>query len=228
MVIDFQKLGGEPQVRCATGTVKTGIEAIRGAGFTMEGVQRWGDSFVCRLQGRPAPDEVIPIEGKPGYTEKCIDTPPAGGYWSYWHSSDQGKTWTYSSAGASSYKPSQGEWEGWSYSLNATSTTNPEPRTQLTLETWCKTLPDPTQRPECKSFIPTPTPSVTPSQTASPTSSAPPPTQQPPDPTATATATPTGHPSAKTPAPTGRSTSKTPTTKSTKTPVQPGLPKTGG
>lgn len=224
MVIDFQKLGGEPQVRCATGTVKTGIEAIRGAGFTMEGVQRWGDSFVCRLQGRPAPDEVIPIEGKPGYTEKCIDTPPAGGYWSYWHSSDQGKTWTYSSAGASSYKPSRGEWEGWSYSLNATSTTNPEPRTQLTLETWCKTLPDPTQRPECKSFIPTPTPSVTPSQTASPTSSAPPSTQQPPDPTAT----PTGHPSAKTPAPTGRSTSKTPTTKSTKTPVQPGLPKTGG
>ena len=202
MVIDFQKLGGEPQVRCATGTVKTGIEAIRGAGFTMEGVQRWGDSFVCRLQGRPAPDEVIPIEGKPGYTEKCIDIPPAGGYWSYWHSSDQGKTWTYSSAGASSYKPSQGEWEGWSYSLNATSTTNPEPRTQLTLETWCKTLPDPAQRPECKSFIPTPTPTPTP------------------------TVTPTGHPSTKTPAPTGRSTSKTPTTN--KTPVQPGLPKTGG
>ena len=108
VIIDFQKLGGDPLIRCATGTVETGVDAIRGAGFTMEGVRRWGDAFICRLQNRPAPDEIIPIRENPNYTEKCIDTPPANGYWSYWHSSDLGKTWEYSNLGAMSYEPSQG------------------------------------------------------------------------------------------------------------------------
>ncbi|MGO1385216.1 MAG: immunoglobulin domain-containing protein [Arachnia sp.] len=133
MVIDFQKLGGGAEVRCFTGDPEDGVEAIRGAGFEMQGVDQWGDAFICRIDGRPAVDEIVPIDEDPTYTEKCVRTPPANGYWSYWHSDDQGANWEYSNLGAMGYEPEQGEWEGWSFSLNATSSTNPEPRTGLAL-----------------------------------------------------------------------------------------------
>ncbi|MDO5736467.1 MAG: immunoglobulin domain-containing protein [Propionibacteriaceae bacterium] len=132
VVIDYQKLGGAPDVRCATGSPEDGVEAVRNAGFSYEGVQQWGDAFACRLNDRPAADEVFTADGD-DYTETCVKTPPANAYWSYWHSNDEGRTWEYSNLGASGYTPKPGEWEGWSFSLDATASTNPEPRTGLTL-----------------------------------------------------------------------------------------------
>lgn len=133
VVIDYQKLGGNPEVRCFTGDPEDGVDAIRSAGFTLEGVDQWGDAFICRINDRPAVGETVPILEDPEYTEDCVRTPPANGYWSYWHSDDQGESWEYSNVGAMGSEPVQGEWEGWSFSLNATAATNPAPRTGLAL-----------------------------------------------------------------------------------------------
>ncbi|RMB58333.1 immunoglobulin domain-containing protein [Tessaracoccus antarcticus] len=133
VVLDYQALGGGTDIRCSTETPETGVDAVRAAGFSYDGVTRWGDGFACRLNGRPAVDEVVPLTGNPTYIEKCVNTPPSNGYWSYWHSTDQGQEWEYSNMGALGYEPSAGEWEGWSFSLNATASSNPEPRTSLAL-----------------------------------------------------------------------------------------------
>ncbi|MFB7041620.1 hypothetical protein [Streptomyces sp. NPDC056294] len=79
-------------------------------------VPQRGEAFVCRIEGKPT-----------AATEACVNTPPASAHWSYWHAPDGGN-WAYSQSGASGSKPAQGSFEGWSFSLNKTSTTNPAPR----------------------------------------------------------------------------------------------------
>lgn len=130
VVIDFQQLGGTTVIRCAPGPVVpgfTGLDALKDAGVPYEGVRRWGDAFICRLYNRPSPAEDIPINGNPTYRERCIDTPPAAAYWSYWHAPNGG-SWTYSQFGVKNRNAIKGGFEGWSFSLNATATTNPKPR----------------------------------------------------------------------------------------------------
>ncbi|WP_439673959.1 hypothetical protein [Embleya sp. MST-111070] len=116
VVIDFQELGGTTIVRCARGDQATGHAAIKNAGIEIAGVARWGESFICRIEGKPGAN-----------SEACIDTPPASAYWSYWHSPNGG-SWTYSQWGAMNRKPPPGSFEGWSFSKNKTETTNPSPR----------------------------------------------------------------------------------------------------
>lgn len=128
VVIDFQALGGTVIVRCnPTSTAGTGLDALKGAGIQIAGVQRWGESFICRIENRPSASEVIPITGRSGYREKCIDTPPATAYWSYWHSGNN-CSWQYSQWGVKNRNFVKGGFEGWSFSLNATADTNPAPR----------------------------------------------------------------------------------------------------
>lgn len=130
VVIDFQALGGTTIVRCAPGPVGrdfTGHSALVDAGIRLEGTRRWGESFVCRLEGRPGANEKLPIRGNADYREACIDTPPAAGYWSYWHASNGGQ-WQYSQWGVKNRRAIRGGFEGWSFSLNATAKNNPRPR----------------------------------------------------------------------------------------------------
>lgn len=130
VVIDFQALGGTTIVRCAPGPAGpgfTGLDALYDAGIEIEGVRRWGEAFICRIEGRPAPDERIPVAGNEGYVEACIDTPPAAAYWSYWHAPNGG-TWEYSQWGVKNRDAIPGGFEGWSFSLNATASSNPAPR----------------------------------------------------------------------------------------------------
>ncbi|MEU9891450.1 hypothetical protein [Sphaerisporangium sp. NPDC051011] len=137
IVIDFQELngnGGTPAptvTRCSPnptpGTQRTGIQALQDAGISVTGVAQWGLAFVCRLQGRPSAAESIPITSNPNYHEACVVTPPAAAYWSYWHATGAGTTWTYSSYGASNRNVVPGGFEGWSFSLNKTATSNPPP-----------------------------------------------------------------------------------------------------
>lgn len=128
VVVDFQQVGsGEVIVRCSPSAAGTGLDALRGAGFQVEGVRRWGDSFICRIEGAPAPAEALPVQGDDGYTEACIDTPPATAYWSYWHASNGGG-WEYSQWGVKNRSPIEGGFEGWSFSLNARADSNPAPR----------------------------------------------------------------------------------------------------
>ncbi|WHT22598.1 prenyltransferase/squalene oxidase repeat-containing protein [Crossiella sp. CA-258035] len=116
VVVDFQELGGDTQIRCAPGEQESGLAALENAGFIVEGTQRWGKAFVCRIEGKPGSD-----------TEPCVNTPPANAYWGYWHASNGGQ-WTYSQFGATGRKPPLGSFEGWSFSKDKTSTTNPPPR----------------------------------------------------------------------------------------------------
>jgi hypothetical protein len=137
IVIDFQELDGlggadaPTIVRCSPnpnpGTDRTGIQALQDAGIDVTGTQRWGLGFVCRLEGRPSATEPLPVAGNPGYTEQCINTPPAAAYWGYWHATGAGDTWTYSSYGALNRNVVPGGFEGWSFSLNRTASTNPPP-----------------------------------------------------------------------------------------------------
>lgn len=137
VVVDVKALGprgaddGSPLVRCAPGVdgfSGTGLDALREAGVSATGVERWGMSFICRLQGRPAADETIPVRNNPGYRETCVDTPPAAAYWSYWHAGPAESGWTYSQRGVTAREALPGGFEGWSFSLNAGPTTNPAPR----------------------------------------------------------------------------------------------------
>lgn len=128
VVVDFQDLGGTPIVRCAPKTTRgTGLDALKGAGFQIAGVQRWGEAFVCRIENRPSAVEELPIRGHEGYREACVDTPPAAGYWSYWHAGNNCQ-WEYSQWGAKNRDFVPGGFEGWSFSLNATADANPQPR----------------------------------------------------------------------------------------------------
>ncbi len=128
VVVDFGKLGGTPIVRCnSQGTRGTGLDALKGAGFQVSGVQRWGESFICRIENRPSATEKLPLQGDEGYRETCIDTPPATGYWSYWHAGNN-CAWEYSQWGVKNRDFVSGGYEGWSFSLNASSDDNPQPR----------------------------------------------------------------------------------------------------
>lgn len=100
VVVDFQDLGGGTVVRCAHGSQSTGLSALKNAGFKITGTNRWGDAFICRIEGKPGADD-----------EPCIDTPPTSAYWSYWHSSNGG-SWKYSDSGVTNRTPPKGSFEG--------------------------------------------------------------------------------------------------------------------
>lgn len=137
IVIDFQELNTAslpaPTItRCSPnptpGTQRTGIKALQDAGIAVQGVAQWGLGFVCRLENRPGEFEPLARTNAPGYMEKCQRTPPANAYWGYWHATGAGTTWTYSSYGAANRNVTPGGFEGWSFSLNRTASTNPVPR----------------------------------------------------------------------------------------------------
>jgi hypothetical protein len=128
VVVDFQQLGGTTIVRCFPHSGPgTGLDALEGAGFQVEGTRRWGKAFICRIENRPSAVEEIPIDGDAGYKESCLDTSPAQAYWSYWHAGNN-CPWVYSQWGVKNRDLTLGGFEGWSFSLNATADTNPAPR----------------------------------------------------------------------------------------------------
>ncbi len=116
VVVDFQDLGGTTIVRCAPGAQSTGLAALKNAGFQIAGTARWGESFVCRIEGKPGAD-----------AEKCVNTPPANAYWGYFHASNGGG-WKYSDFGVTNRKPPPGSFEGWSFAKDEAAGAIPAPR----------------------------------------------------------------------------------------------------
>lgn len=128
VVVDFQDLGGQTIVRCFPKAVPgTGLDALKGAGFQIAGVQRWGDAFICRIENRPSAVESLSLYDHQNYREACIDTPPASAYWSYWWAGNNCQ-WAYSQWGVKNRQAVPGGFEGWSFSMNKTADTNPMPR----------------------------------------------------------------------------------------------------
>jgi LPXTG-motif cell wall-anchored protein len=117
VVVDFHELGGGVVVRCfppATSST-TGLDALTGAGFSVTGVAGLGESFICRIEGKPTAAQ-----------EACLQTPPATAYWSYWYAPNGG-TWKYSDLGLMSHRVILGGFEGWSFSYHKTASTVPPP-----------------------------------------------------------------------------------------------------
>ncbi|MEO6989423.1 MAG: hypothetical protein ABI239_12355 [Aquihabitans sp.] len=112
VVIDFQELGGGSYVRCAPNSPKTGFEALEQAGISYTTTTR-SPGFLCRIAGKPADDP-------------CRVPSPTTAYWSYWVAPSSGY-WCYSNFGAGNRRPPAGTVEGWSFSLNKTSSATPPP-----------------------------------------------------------------------------------------------------
>ncbi|MFI7025481.1 hypothetical protein ACIBMZ_22480 [Micromonospora sp. NPDC049900] len=178
VVVDFKELGGGVVVRCAPGDQATGLSALKNAGFQIAGTLRWGEGFICRIEGKPA-----------AATEKCVDTPPASAYWSYWHAPDGG-SWTYSDRGVLNRKPPAGSFEGWSFSLNRSADNAPRPAVAPN-----RPAPPPRTTPPAPPPPRTSAPAPPPPVPAPPPPGAPPPVAPPPAagaPVAPGVGTPTG------------------------------------
>ncbi|MFJ8578340.1 hypothetical protein [Micromonospora sp. NPDC093277] len=109
LAVDFRRWGGPLMRSCGT-TPTTGYELLNQGGWKTTGTQHDGPAFICRIgyagfnngTRYPTPDD-----------EKCILTPPASAYWSYWHADPGANTWQYSQLGAMSYRPKPGSVDLW-------------------------------------------------------------------------------------------------------------------
>lgn len=97
VVVDFTKLHGKVKVACAGHEPRTGLAALRQAGFSYTFVPRI-PGFVCTIDKLP----------------KHCNGAPTSAYWSYWHAKRHG-TWKYSGLGAASYHPKPGQVDGWAF-----------------------------------------------------------------------------------------------------------------
>ena len=118
VIIDFQELGGGSYVRCAPNSPRNGFEALEQAGISYTTTTR-SPGFLCRIAGKPAAD------GSP-VADDCRVPSPTTAYWSYWLA-PRGGYWCYANFGAGNRRPPAGTVEGWSFSLNKTSSATPPP-----------------------------------------------------------------------------------------------------
>ena len=109
VAVDFTAFaGGKVQVRCAPGAPATGVAALQQAGFTPAGTAVYGLAFVCRINNLPSTAQ-----------QACVTTPPTNAYWAYYHANKGATTWTFSTQGASTYKPAQGSIDAWAFGNTA-------------------------------------------------------------------------------------------------------------
>ncbi|MFD0574155.1 hypothetical protein ACFQ0T_39225 [Kitasatospora gansuensis] len=109
LAVDFGHWGG-PLLRSCGSIPTTGYALLSQGGWKTTGTGHDGPAFICRIgysghQGGkqyPTPDQ-----------DKCVLTPPASAYWSYWHADPGQDTWSYSQLGAMSYKPKPGSVDLW-------------------------------------------------------------------------------------------------------------------
>ncbi|UPK74741.1 hypothetical protein MU582_20260 [Nocardioidaceae bacterium SCSIO 66511] len=128
VVVDFGSIGGDVVVRCAPGSQqRDGLDALRDAGFLVDGTSRFGAGAVCRIEGRPGAGESLAVDGDDGYREACVDMPPSSAYWSYW-GAENGGDWAYSQRGLQNREAIVGGFEGWSFALNETRSSPSAPR----------------------------------------------------------------------------------------------------
>ena len=104
-----------------------GLAALEQAGHDTAPTARDGDAFVCRIDDLPSAAQRIATDARPNYREDCADTPPPTAYWSFWVAEPGSCTWTYATTGASSAGLRPGGAHGWSFAIDATAGSPPEP-----------------------------------------------------------------------------------------------------
>jgi len=122
VVVDFGDLGPVPKIGCAYGLAEhaTGMDALVALGISVTEVTRT-PQFICRIDGSPTADQVIPIPGDDKYKETCVNTPPTTAYWTYWSAAEGGQ-WTYSLTGYALHEVTFGGYEGYSFAHNVPAT----------------------------------------------------------------------------------------------------------
>jgi len=143
VVVDARSLDGPVSANCAkVPDGSTGYDVLRAAGHTVGFRQ---DGLIC-----------------------TIDTRPSGGcaavdalhYWAYFHREPNSSSWTYSDEGATTYKPENGETEGWVWRDGDMATPK-----DVAYATICPQTTSPTPRPSVTNTPLTKTPSATVSST---------------------------------------------------------------
>ncbi|MFJ8043577.1 hypothetical protein ACIRBX_24065 [Kitasatospora sp. NPDC096147] len=109
LAVDFSRWGG-PLLRSCGTTPTTGYTLLNQGGWKTTGTGHDGPAFICRIgySGHQGGKQYPPPE-----QEKCVKTPPATAYWSYWHADPGQNSWSYSQLGAMSYKPLPGSVDLW-------------------------------------------------------------------------------------------------------------------
>ena len=139
LVVDARSLGGPASTDCANvPDGSTGYDVLRRAGHTV-GFRR--DGIICTIDDRPA--------------DGCSKT-DALHYWAYFHREPKSSSWTYSDEGANTYKPENGETEGWVWRDGNQATPENVPYTTI-----CPQPSSPTPRPSVTQASPASTPSPT-------------------------------------------------------------------
>ncbi len=109
--VNFGILDQEPISNCVSfeGEQILALDALHEAGVGIEGTLTYPEAIVCRVNGTPAADQVIEVEGQDPHTESCEDMPPAFAYWALWVINDPEIGWEYAMEGASSLQLKRGQ-----------------------------------------------------------------------------------------------------------------------
>jgi hypothetical protein len=144
VVVDFGSLGGGVQSTCISGGGGQRASSLfPAAGYDLTPVQN-EPGFVCRINGRPSPDD-----------EACVNTPPDDAYWGLWWSDGTSGSWSYSNYGGSSLKVPDGGYVGFAWQTGSKNAPGLSPAPHA--------APTPTQTPSPAPTTPSSKPTTKPS-----------------------------------------------------------------
>ncbi len=112
VVVDFGPLDEPSLTACADAGAATDVLAQ--SGITTEGTADYGDQVVCRVNGEPAADETVSIEGQAPFTESCA-TLNSVAYWALWVKNTPDGEWEYAQEGVNTLELSEGQSVGLVY-----------------------------------------------------------------------------------------------------------------
>ena len=112
VVVDFGVLDQPSVSACAAAGAATDILAE--AGITTEGTVDYGDQVVCRVDGEPAAEETVTIEGQEPFTESCA-TLNSVAYWALWVKPSADAEWEYAQEGVNTLELTAGQSVGLVY-----------------------------------------------------------------------------------------------------------------
>lgn len=115
VVADFGILDSQPVEVCvdADGAL-TAQDAIAEAGISLEGNADYGDAVVCRVNGRPGPEETVTVEGQQPFVEPCSSMSPPFAFWALWVRSADAE-WGFAMEGVTTQRVEPGQAVGLVY-----------------------------------------------------------------------------------------------------------------
>ena len=103
ILVDYGSLDVEQQVVCAQDAAQmTALAAITGAGLELEGTTEYGDSVVCRVEGRPGAD-----------VESCDSMPAGDSFWGFYIGSEG--VWEFAQQGVDQQILAEGDFVALAY-----------------------------------------------------------------------------------------------------------------